>query len=282
MRKHLFPVLLLANTLWSCLFAQTPIVMDMVHHNPGEPFTNTWFNEPGNLVQYGFNAQVVNEFQSVHTAITYSSLDPRICPAGSKERLWIDSVATRIENKIEAIHKAGLEAYYFTDIIVLPKRLVEIYKNEICDATGRIDFTRPKTQEIHRIMLQEIFKRFPKLDGLVIRVGETYLQNTPYHTGNGPIPRNEKSWEHNSAYKTDGGEKIHSNLINLLREEVCIRQNKKIFYRTWDFGYFHINPQYYLSVTNNVEPHPNVNANMKAKEHTRTILQTVYLMDLKN
>lgn len=75
MRKHLFPVLLLANTLWSCLFAQTPIVMDMVHHNPGEPFTNTWFNEPGNLVQYGFNAQVVNEFQSVHTAITYSSLD---------------------------------------------------------------------------------------------------------------------------------------------------------------------------------------------------------------
>lgn len=53
MRKHLFPVLLLANTLWSCLFAQTPIVMDMVHHNPGEPFTNTWFNEPGNLVQYG-------------------------------------------------------------------------------------------------------------------------------------------------------------------------------------------------------------------------------------
>ena len=54
MRKHLFPVLLLANTLWSCLFAQTPIVMDMVHHNPGEPFTNTWFNEPGNLVPVSY------------------------------------------------------------------------------------------------------------------------------------------------------------------------------------------------------------------------------------
>ena len=76
-------------------------------------------------------------------------------------------------------------------------------------------------------MLREIFERFPKLDGLVIRVGETYLQNTPYHTGNGPIPRNEKSWEHNSTYKTDGGEKIHRNLMNLLREEVCIHQNKK-------------------------------------------------------
>ena len=67
-----------------------------------------------------FNAQVVNEFQSVHTAITYSSLNPKICPIGSKERQWSDSVAARIENKIEAIHEAGLEAYYFTDIIVLP------------------------------------------------------------------------------------------------------------------------------------------------------------------
>ena len=84
MRKHLFPVLLLANTLWSCLFAQTPIVMDMVHHNPGEPFTNTWFNEPGNLVQYGFNAQVVNEFQSVHTAITSVSYTHLTLPTNSR------------------------------------------------------------------------------------------------------------------------------------------------------------------------------------------------------
>ena len=95
--------------------------------------------------------------------ITYSSFRPEnmSCPV-LKSVYGSNSVATRIENKIEAIHKAGLEAYYFTDIIVLPKRLVEIYKNEICDATGRIDFTRPKTQEIHRIMLQEIFKTFPE------------------------------------------------------------------------------------------------------------------------
>lgn len=156
MRKHLFPVLLLANTLWSCLFAQTPIVMDMVHHNPGEPFTNTWFNEPGNLVQYGFNAQVVNEFQSVHTAITYSSLDPRICPAGSKEHLWIDSVATRIENKIEAIHKAGLEAYYFTDIIVLPKRLVEIYKMKFVTRQDELTSLAPK----HKRYTESCFKKY--------------------------------------------------------------------------------------------------------------------------
>lgn len=258
MQKKIFLILVLTNILYGNSLAQVPIIMDMVHHNPGEFFTETRFNTPENLVQYGFNAQVINEFQSVHTAITYDHLNHLICPIGSKERLWADSIATRIENKIEAIHRAGLEAYYFIDIIVLPKRLVEIYKNEICDKTGRIDFTRPKTQEIHRIMLREVFERFPKLDGLVIRVGETYLHNTPYHTGNGPIPKNKNSQENNLAYRTDGGEAIHRDLMNLLREEVCIRQNKKIFYRTWDFGYFHVTPQYYLSVTNGVEPHPNL------------------------
>lgn len=258
MKKILFFLYWISCIWGNHLFAQLPIIMDMVHHNPGEIFTESKFNDPETLAQYGYNAQVVNEFQSVHTAITYNKLNKEIFPAGSKERLWADSIAKRIKNKISTIHKAGLEAYYFTDIIVLPKRLVEIYRDKICDESGRIDFTRPMTQKIHRIMLKEIFERFPELDGLVIRVGETYLQNTPYHTGNGPIPRDEKKWEHNYLYKTDGGENIHRCLINLLREEVCVRLNKKIFYRTWDFGYFHTNPQYYLNVTNEIEPHPNL------------------------
>lgn len=258
MKKVLFLLYGLSCIWGHGLFAQLPVIMDMVHHNPGEAFTESKFNDPNTLAQYGFNAQVVNEFQSVHTAITYNELNEAICPPRSKERLWADSIANRIQLKIASIHEAGLEAYYFTDIIVFPKRLVEIYRNEICDANGKIDFTRPKTQEIHRIMFREIFKRFPALDGLVIRVGETYLQNTPYHTGNGPIPRDEKSWEHNTQYKTDGGESIHRCLINLLREEVCVRLNKKIFYRTWDFGYFHVNPQYYLNVTDSIEPHANL------------------------
>lgn len=232
--------------------------MDMVHHNPGESFTQTQFNDPALLAEYGYSAQVINEFQSVHTAITYHALHPDIFPDGSTERLWVDSLANRITKKIEDIHRQGLEAYYFTDIIVLPKRLVELYKDEICSPDGKIDFTRKKTQDIHCLMIREVFERFPGLDGLVVRVGETYLHNTPFHTGNGPIPRNEKSWEHNSAYETDGGEQIHRDLMNLLREEVCVKQNKKLLYRTWDFGYFHINPVYYHSVTDAIEPHPNL------------------------
>jgi hypothetical protein len=234
-----------------------PVIMDMVHHNPGEAFTQSMFNSPATLRSYQFNAQVINEFQSVHCAVTYQSLNEDIFPAASPERAWADALAQRITAKIADIHRQGLEACYFTDIIVLPRRLVEIYRAEICDSAGTIDFSRPMTQEIHRIMIREIFERFPELDGLVIRVGETYLHNLPYHTGNGPVKKNS-SGDKTATYRTDNGETIHRDLINLLRDEVCVKRNRKIFYRTWDFGYFHTVPEYYLNVTDYVPTHPNL------------------------
>lgn len=149
--------------------------------------------------------------------------------------------AEQVRRNIKKAHAAGIKICYFTDIIVLPKKLVEIYHDEICDKQGRISFERPKTIEIHKLMFQELFETFPDLDGLVIRTGETYLNNVPYHTGNGPITNGIAS---------------HIKLINLLRSEVCVKYHKMVFYRTWSFGGMHDDPQYYLNVVNNIIPHP--------------------------
>jgi hypothetical protein len=38
-----------------------------------------------------------------------------------------------------------------------------------------------------------------------------------------------------------------------------VKRGKMVFYRTWDFGNnFHVNPEYYLKVTDAIEPHPNL------------------------
>lgn len=100
--------------------------------------------------------------------------------------------------------------------------------------------------------MKEMFETFPQLDGLVIRTGETYLHDAPYYVGNHPVQ--------NGMYD-------HITLINLLREEVCERRNKKLFYRTWDMGQLHSIPKYYLSVTDSIEPHPNLYFSIK---HTMT------------
>lgn len=234
-------------------FAQnnSKYILDMVHNNPGEPLTNTVFNDPKYLVNNQFTGQVINDFTFAHAAITFDELNPQIFPKGSKERLWVENSANKIRENINKAHKAGIKVYYFTDIIVLPKKLVDIYRSEICDEKGKISFERPKTIEIHRIMLNELFNTFPDLDGLVIRTGETYLNNVPYHTGNGPITNGEES---------------HVKLINLLREEVCVNRNKKIFYRTWSFGGIHEDPKYYANVTNRIKPNENLVFSIK---HTK-------------
>ena len=218
-------------------------ILDMVHNNPGEPLTKTFFNSSEYLKENGYNGKVLNDFTFAHAAITFKKLNPNIFPEGSKELEWVKKAADQVRQNIKEAHNAGLRVYYFTDIIVLPKKLVDLYRNEICDANGKISFERTKTIEIHKIMLDELFETFPELDGLVIRTGETYLNNVPYHTGNNPITNGEVS---------------HVKLLNLLREEVCVKFNKKIFYRTWSFGGMHDSVTYYLNVTNKIEPHPNL------------------------
>ncbi|MGM9701002.1 MAG: hypothetical protein ACI3YX_06190 [Prevotella sp.] len=230
------------------------LVMDMVHHNPGDAMTQTEFRKPEKLASFGMNAMVINEFKFPQCAVSFEKFDKRIFPKGSTERAWVESLTAEIRKQIDECHRNGLQAFYFTDIIVLPKRLVELYKDEICDEKGRISFEKPKTWVIHKLMLEELFRRFPKMDGLVIRTGETYTHNIPYHIGNGPV---------DYANRYEESIKIHAQLMNLLREEVCVKRGKKVIYRTWDFGYFHVRPDYYMAVTSQVEPHANLYLSIK-------------------
>jgi len=227
-------------------------ILDMVHHNQGEPLTETEFTNSQKLKGYGYNGQVINDFVFAHVALTFDKFDKRIFPEGSKERAWVLQAAEKIRANIKAAKAAGIKVYYFTDIVVLPKKLVELYKDEICDEQGKISFDRPKTIEIHRMMFDELFETFPDLDGLIVHTGETYLNNVPYHTGGDPITRQEES---------------HIEIIELLREEVCVKHNKMVFYRTWHpKGFFHEDTAYYLKVTNAIEPHPNLVFSIK---HTK-------------
>ncbi|WP_207420366.1 hypothetical protein [Desertivirga brevis] len=262
MKTHLYKRLVLILILFLPALANGQnnnyYVLDMVHHNPGEPSTKSAFTDPSFLKEKGYNGQVVNDFTFAHAALTFDKLSKEIFPDGSEERKWVEQAAKKVKENIAEAHAAGIKIYYFTDIIVLPKRLVDIYKDEITDKDGKISFERPKTVEIHRMMLNELFDTFPDLDGLVIRTGETYLNNVPHHTGNGPITNGPAS---------------HVKLINLLRDEVCVKRNKMLFYRTWSFGGMHEQPDYYLKVTDQIQPHPNL---VFAIKHTKGDYQRTF------
>ena len=213
------------------------IILDMVHNNPGEEPFPTHYNDPQLTKQLGYTGKVFELFQAAQFGIDWSSVDPDIFPAGSDERKWLDSKAAELDQLYAATKAAGLDLYCHTDMVVLPKRLVDKYH-----LTDFGDMSKPDTQKYLRLGIREMFHRFPQLDGLVVRIGETYLQGAPYHVGQ--IQNN-----------TDPQKTIIP-LMKLLREEVCEKLNKKVIFRSWRS--FDTNPEAYQAVSDGVEPHPNL------------------------
>lgn len=241
-------------------------IMDMVHNNPGEVPYETKYNNPVFLKSEGFTATTPHWF--INCLITYDNFEKNIIDVNSDTRKWIEIKAADIDKKLAECKMAGIEVYPFTDFIVFPSAIWEKYGDSLRRNTEGVgssiggkgkamipDIQRKTTQDLLRAQIAGIFDRFPQLDGLVLRFGETYLFDTPFHRGGSPI-RNGQD-----------GIKDHILFINILRDEICVKRNKKLFYRTWDFGYnFHNNPEYYLSVTNAIEPHPNLFFSIKYQQ----------------
>lgn len=237
--------LLLSLLLFSCLaLAAQPggeklkYVMDMVHHNPGEPLYESMYNRPDVLKEMGYNSKCFFLFDSPTLAINWDDFDERILPRGSAEREWVDRKAARLHGMFNDCKRNGLDVYAMSDLVLLPKRLIELYNIEKT-------YGNPldgQTQRILRYQIRQIFKQFSQMDGLVVRIGETYLEDAPFHKGN-------------IQNKSDA-DKCIIPLMNLLREEICVNLNKKLIFRTW--WAFDVDDKKYQYVSDRVEPHPNL------------------------
>lgn len=242
----------LVVALLFCSCRQSYFVMDMVHHNPGEAMTKSEFLNPSYLKANGYRAKIFFLFEAAQFGIDWKKFDASLFPDTSESSRWVAEKAQIIHTKYNDAKKKGLDVYCMLDMLVLPSVLVEKHKTELTNENGEIDISKPYTQHCIRELIGEMFQTFPQLDGLVIRTGETYLHDAPYYVGNHPMQK---------------GIHDHVTLINLLREEVCEKRNKRLFYRTWDMGKLHSLPHHYLSVVDSVEPHPNLYFSIK---HTIT------------
>lgn len=213
------------------------LILDMVHHNPGEPLYDSAYEDPSVIKTMGYNGKVYFLFDSPTLAINWESVDPDILPEGSKERQWVDAKAARIHAQQKSCKDAGILPFAQADLILFPKRLIEKYG--IQKTFG--DINQPLTQKLLRAQVAEIFEQFPLTEGLVVRIGETYLHDAPYHKGH-------------IRGKGNTGETVIP-LANTLREEICVKRNKMLIFRTWlAFD----KDRRYKRVSDGVKPHPNL------------------------
>ena len=216
-------------------------IMDMVHDNPGEERFKTEFRNPKKLVGYGYNTQV---FKHANTVISFDCYGEDFFPTEEGKK-WLANMTATVKKELSDAKKCGLMTMSHIDLFVLPKLLVEKFQDEICDENGKISVFKEKTKELHRKMFDEMFEKYP-IDGLVVRVGETYLFDTPFHIGNGAVEYGDVKREKEAFVE----------LINFLAEEVCRKHGKFLIFRTWDLfpDKFHADLEYYLDITDKIEP----------------------------
>ena len=212
----------------------SPFILDMVHYNPGEPRYATAFADPRTEAAYGYTGKVFFLFDSPMLAVDWDSVEPGVLPAGSPDRAWVDAAAARVRSQEAAAKAAGLHVYAMTDLVLLPKRLIARRHAE--QTFG--DVTNPATAELLRTQIGLAFDQFPDTDGLVVRIGETYLQDAPFHRGHIASPKDV--------------DRTVIPLARLLRDEVCTKRHKTLIFRTWLS--FDTNLADYLKVSDAIEP----------------------------
>ena len=217
--------------------------MDMVHNNPGDAMYVSKFNDPKVLKNMGFNAKSYFLFDSPMLAINWDALSPDILPIGSPDRLWVEAKAHRLDSMYTACKKNGVDVYAMSDLVLFPKRLIEKYGIEKT-------FGNPQdsiTEKLLRFQIHQMFEQFPQMDGIVVRIGETYLEDAPFHKGN--------------IQNKDNADKTIIPLINILKDEICVKLNKKLIFRTW--WAFDTDAKKYEYISEKIEPHKNLIISIK-------------------
>ena len=181
--------LLLLFTAASGAVTNAPLLWYSLEGDPGRPHHPTSFFDfavpTGD--DWGFTAW---NAQNLVEAATFDNVTGgQAFPAGSAARAWVDLYGDAKAEELAAAKLAApsLRVIYETDMIVLPKALIALYRHDIVDATGRVSIDRPKTLELLGSMFDEILERFPAIDGFQIRVGEVYTLDFPYHSGDGAV-----------------------------------------------------------------------------------------------
>ena len=148
--------------------------------NPGEPEVQTRYQDPAELKALGYTGLVIYESTALSGVKNPDQLE------SDEMRRWVSSRVDHIGRTIDAAKSAGLAVYLSYDALVLPMHEVD---RNVAGLTckGRPQVLCPASEQalaISTSALSAFMHRWPELDGIVLRFGDTDAQRLPYLVGN--------------------------------------------------------------------------------------------------
>ena len=148
--------------------------------NPGEPEVQTRYQNPAELKALGYTGLVIYE----STAL--SGLKNPDLLESDEMRRWVGARAEHVGRTIEGAKSAGLDVYLSYDALVLP--LHKVNRNVTgLTCKGRPQVLCPASEQaldLSVTALEVLIQRWPEIDGIVFRFGDTDAQRLPYLVGN--------------------------------------------------------------------------------------------------
>ena len=205
----------------SSTISNPAVLIDMVQNNPGYPvgWQQTKYLDPFQLARLNYTGMTTTGEMSGTQAVDFHTLGDDFFPTGSKARRWLIAYKTGVHGFIDRAKMAGLQAYFFVDLLVFPSTVLKVWSNTT-DGSGNIVWN-DATRMLTSVLIDETFSEFPDVAGWIVRTGETYVYDTPYHVGNSPAAGNKTA-------------DLWVSFITFLREEVCVKHQKALFFRAWD------------------------------------------------
>ncbi len=148
--------------------------------NPGEPAVHSRYQAPAELKALGYNGLVIYE----STAL--SGIQNTDAIGSDEMRRWVNARVDHIGQTIDAASDAGLAVYLSYDVLVLGVHAVQRNVNGLC-CKGRPQTLCPASEqalELSASGLESLLNRWPRVQGVVLRFGDTDAQRLPHLIGN--------------------------------------------------------------------------------------------------
>lgn len=226
------------------------LLVDSIQLNPGDAYGNqpSKYTDPRHLRSLGFNARSSSMEQTPALCLNFKRADrvpeeDGIVAGDQTMAAWMKAYCRGMDTMIQETVEQDLQMLFFTDMIVFPVVLLRRYPEIVrINTTSTIQWNN-FTEYLLEIMFDEWFQRFPGTNGIVIRTGETYTFDTPFHVGSSPIAGVQRASDHQNVW---------INFINLLRNIVCVKHGRQAIFRTWDSVE---SARSYLQITSQILPH---------------------------
>jgi hypothetical protein len=193
---------------------------------PGEPFVDaaeadrvfSEFREYADRMSaLGFNAI---EFQAFLELVDFDRLGSGydVYPEGSVERKRHEALRAFYSRFFDYANGKGLRVILSTDMVALTPGL----RRYLVSLPGGMDVESPEFWSVYSEGLSELFETMPRVDGLMIRIGEA-----------GPL-YNRRGWDYTSELMVRSVASVKEMLTSLTK--TAEEHGKYIIFRTWSVG----------------------------------------------